>query len=196
MNISLNPVPKVKEVITKKCPICSTKFSTNKLRNKIHCSKQCLSKSMSDKPRKNFIRSSSTKGEKNGQYKHGKYAGKDRSGGSSSKKKVRENVRLLDGDWCLFCGKPGPGLHLHRVLYGSEVGKYEVDNCVQLCGIDHDLVHSNKNKWQPFLVQYLQARTIHESKDWVQIQHVRLRASAPLVSFNQFQSNLGKREVG
>lgn len=84
--------------------------------------------------------------------KHGK-----RVGQNISKKKVREKVIERDGDWCLICGKPPKGLHLHRVVYGSQGGKYELDNCVQLCGEHHELVHSNKKKYMPMLQEYLKS---------------------------------------
>lgn len=108
---------------------------------------------------KGFIGSADNAGEKNGRYKHGR-----RIGGHISKKKVREKVIERDGgEWCLFCGKPGPGLHLHRILYGSQGGKYEVDNCVQLCPVHHELVHTSKRKWKPILQRYIETR----EEQWV-----------------------------
>ena len=108
---------------------------------------------------KNFISSVDNKGKKNGMYKHGK-----RTGTHVNKRKLREKVIERDGgNWCLFCGKPGPGLHLHRVVYGSHGGKYELDNCVQLCAMDHEKVHSNQNKWQPILKDHLDNGTLRNT---------------------------------
>lgn len=90
------------------------------------------------------------RGPRNGRYKHGR-----RVGANITKRAVRAAVAERDGDWCLISGQPGPGLHLHRVRYGSEGGAYEVDNCVQLSGEAHALVHSSKRTWQPILVAYL-----------------------------------------
>lgn len=109
----------------------------------------------------NFIKSPNNKGKRNGRYKHGK-----RVGSHVNKKKVREQVIERDGgNWCLLCGKPGPGLHLHRVVYGSQGGKYEVDNCVQLCAIDHERVHSSKKKWMPILLEYLKTKKLRIHKE-------------------------------
>jgi hypothetical protein len=70
---------------------------------------------------------------------------------------TRRAVIARDGDWCLFCGRSGPGLHLHRVVYGSQGGKYEPSNCVQLCLDHHALVHSSKVTWQHRLVAHIAA---------------------------------------
>lgn len=75
-----------------------------------------------------------------------------------TKEQVRAVVKKRDGDWCLLSGKPGPGLHLHRVVYsgmGGGNGKYEVWNCVLLSNEMHTLVHSNKRLWQPLLLEFL-----------------------------------------
>ncbi|MFD1126602.1 MULTISPECIES: HNH endonuclease [unclassified Paenibacillus] len=66
------------------------------------------------------------------------------------------------GKWCLICGISRSGLHLHRVVYGSQGGIYEVDNCVLLCDRDHTMVHSNKRIWQPALQEYLQTLDPYE----------------------------------
>ncbi len=73
----------------------------------------------------------------------------------SSKEKTRAVVKQRDGNHCLLCGEPGPGLHLHRVIYsgmGGGGGVYEPDNCVLLCTNHHMTVHSNKRIWQPILL--------------------------------------------
>jgi hypothetical protein len=75
-----------------------------------------------------------------------------------TKEQVREEVKKRDGNWCLLSGKPGPGLHLHRVVYsgmGGGNGKYEVWNCVLLSNEMHTLVHSSKRTWMPPLLDYL-----------------------------------------
>lgn len=71
------------------------------------------------------------------------------------KTKVREQVIERDGNWCLICGKPPKGLHLHRIVYGSQGGKYEKDNCIQLCTVHQGMVHSNKKVWMPLLREYV-----------------------------------------
>lgn len=103
-----------------------------------------------------FISSTNNEGKNNGMYKHGK-----RTGSHVNKSKLRKKVIERDGgDWCLLCGKPGPGLHLHRIVYGSQGGKYELDNCVQLCPEDHDKVHSSKKKWMPYLLKHIEKKKV------------------------------------
>jgi len=87
---------------------------------------------------------------------------KKKSEDYAPKEKVRKQVIERDGKWCLLCGKPPKGLHLHRVVYGSQKGKYEKSNCVLLCNIDHDLIHSDKRLFQPLLLQYLEMATKHQ----------------------------------
>lgn len=80
-----------------------------------------------------------------------------------TKEEVREAVKERDGNWCLLSGKPGPGLHLHRVVYGGMGGgngKYEVWNCVLLSNEMHTLVHSSKKTWMPLLLEYLSCKKL------------------------------------
>lgn len=88
---------------------------------------------------------------------------KPKEDGELTKEQVREEVKKRDGNWCLLSGKPGPGLHLHRVVYGGMGGgggKYEVWNCVLLSDPMHRLVHSNKRIWMPLLVDYLECKKL------------------------------------
>lgn len=39
---------------------------------------------------------------------------------------VRKQVIERDGTGCLVCRHRGHGLHLHRIIYGSQGGEYEV----------------------------------------------------------------------
>lgn len=54
--------------------------------------------------------------------------------------------RLLDSN-CIG------GLQLHHIIYRSEdkTKINDIDNCIMLCVYHHNLVHSNKKKWQPIL---------------------------------------------
>lgn len=151
------PIHKLRNGEYRKCLHCKEEFYVKKSlakRGGKYCSNECKierQKLLGIIP-KGFISSADNSGKKNGMYKHGK-----RIGGHISKKKVREKVIERDGgNWCLFCGKPGPGLHLHRIVYGSQGGKYEVDNCVQLCPVHHELVHTSKRKWKPILEHYIE----------------------------------------
>ena len=136
------------------CIVCGKEYylSPSLVKNS---AKYCSNKCKHERQRmlgivpKNFIADNSEKN--NGRYKHGK-----RVGGHVQKKEVRNEVIERDGgNWCLICGRPGPGLHLHRVVYGSQGGKYTVNNCVQLCPQDHMLVHQSKKTWFTPLKEYL-----------------------------------------
>lgn len=83
---------------------------------------------------------------------------KERKKKGVDKQRVRQAVRERDGDQCLLCGAPGPGLHLHRVIYGAQGGRYEERNCIQLCVLHHNpVIHASKETWQPLLMDYLNA---------------------------------------
>lgn len=134
------------------CPQCGTEFYRGPSAIRLgarFCSRPCHGAWERAQPRLRVPQVDNS-GKRNGRYKHGQ-----RVGAHITKAKVRAAVAERDGDWCLLCGRPPRGLHLHRVRYGSEGGRYEVPNCVQLCGLHHDLVHSNKRVWQPMLVRFL-----------------------------------------
>jgi hypothetical protein len=141
------------EICKKEIYVCRHKVSTRRF-----CSKNCQHQWHRENDDMTKFISTTLKGESHPRYKHGKRVGKH-----ESKPKLRIKIRERDGDWCLFCGKPGPGLHLHRVIYGSQGGKYEEHNCVLLCGEHHGLVHTNKKKWQPLLLQHLSDPSIKVS---------------------------------
>lgn len=73
-----------------------------------------------------------------------------------TKEKVRQAVIEREGgNWCVLSGVPGPGLELHRIVYGSQGGKYETDNCILLSVEMHRLVHSSKKTWMPILQDHV-----------------------------------------
>lgn len=146
---------------TKTCIVCKKEFYVPPKRSLSakYCSSKCWG---SVKPiPKTFITKPNNSGKNNGRYKDGKRTG-ERAKQNTPKNKVRKEVINRDGDWCLLCGKPPKGLHLHRVVYGSQGGKYEKENCVQLCSDDHALIHSNKRVFQPLLEEYLKDATKHQ----------------------------------
>ena len=123
------------------------------------CSTVCANAWMRDHQAPAFMKNpSDNSGSKNARYKDGKRVGQNRK--YNPKTKVRAEVIDRDGDWCLHCARPGPGLHLHRVRYGSQGGNYEPGNCVQLCFRCHELVHSSKRLWQPQLLAHLDGTAI------------------------------------
>src|SRR5690625_523236 len=149
------------------CLNCKGEFyvSRSRLKKKPkYCSKKCMTERRNrlGLVSPNFIGSADNRGSNNGRYKHGR-----RVGGHIQKKELRQKVIERDGgNWCLFCGVPGPGLHLHRIEYGAQGGKYVLDNVVQLCPQDHALVHSSKKLWKPILERYIETRELELPKDF------------------------------
>ena len=155
-------IEKLRKGEYKKCKECQKTFYAKRSELKRgrakYCSRKCRFKMQKRKGivASGFITSANNSGKNNGMYKHGK-----RIGGHISKKKIRSEVIYRDGgNWCLLCGKPAPGLHLHRIIYGSQGGKYEVNNCVQLCASCHGEVHSSKSKWMPVLKDHIKNGTL------------------------------------
>lgn len=58
--------------------------------------------------------------------------------------------------WCQLCGSTS-NLHIHHIYYRSQGGMTIEKNLIRLCENCHRLVHSNKKKYQPMLLekQYL-----------------------------------------
>ena len=52
------------------------------------------------------------------------------------------------------------GLELHHIRYRSERKDLinEPSNCIMLCVKHHRLVHSNKKKWQPTLIEMMEEK--------------------------------------
>lgn len=72
------------------------------------------------------------------------------------KSKVRAAVIERDGgNWCAISGATGVRLELHRIVYGSQGGKYETDNCILLSVEMHEEVHSDKKTWMPILQDHV-----------------------------------------
>lgn len=134
---------RVANEFTRHCVQCAKKFSTAQLQKK-YCTPKCRARAERQKKR------------------HG--------GPIINKGAVRAAVIERDLDACLLCGKPPGALQLHRVKYGSEGGKYVVENCVQLCAHDHlYVVHADKRVWQPLLLEYLGRRQTDEQFEDVRI---------------------------
>lgn len=57
---------------------------------------------------------------------------------------------------CRLCGSTN-WLQLHHILYRSQRKDLinDIDNCIMLCSDCHRLVHSNKKKWQPLLLEMI-----------------------------------------
>ena len=54
--------------------------------------------------------------------------------------------------WCQLCGSTD-WLEIHHIIYRSQGGNNDERNLIRLCKYHHQEVHSNKKKWQPFLLE-------------------------------------------
>lgn len=144
------------------CVVCGKEYYLNPYRvengNSKYCSQDCFFEEQRIKGvvPKGFISSANNRGENNGMYKHGKRTGKNATG----KEKLRKGVIERDGDFCVICYSRTEGLHLHRVIHGYDGGKYEVSNCVQLCPEDHEMVHTEKEKWMKVLKEHIENKKL------------------------------------
>lgn len=96
----------------------------------------------------------------------GKYqrkANKKKPKRSPMPQEVRMAVMGRDLQRCCFCGDRH-GLVVHHVRYLSEGGKHQLDNLVTLCDKHHLLVHSDKNVYQPLLLELLNRRALGDSQ--------------------------------
>lgn len=146
---------KVRKGKNKVCKSCGKEYYVIQynLKTSKFCSRKCQFDWMKENPPAYLISDVDNTGKNNPAYKHGRDGGRGYKG---DKRKAKEKLIERDGGKeCLLCGKSGERLHLHRVVYGSQGGKYEADNCVQLCPKDHALVHSSKNTWLEILLDYL-----------------------------------------
>jgi 5-methylcytosine-specific restriction endonuclease McrA len=73
-----------------------------------------------------------------------------------SKDDKLEIIRL-DGYSCRFCNRRN-ALHVHHVIYRSEGGSNDQSNLITLCYEHHDLIHSNKKRYQPLCQKIIEIR--------------------------------------
>lgn len=67
---------------------------------------------------------------------------------------TRANVRDRDRHRCRFCGRIDT-LHEHHIHYRSEGVDHSPENLIVLCLEHHDVVHSDKGRWQPVCLAYV-----------------------------------------
>lgn len=67
-------------------------------------------------------------------------------------KKNYEEIRE-EQQWCQLCGSPY-NLHIHHIIYRSQLGNNSKKNLIRLCADCHRKVHSNKRIWQKKLIEY------------------------------------------
>ncbi len=73
----------------------------------------------------------------------------------AEKKVYKKTIELFNG-CCVMCGNPN--VHLHHIRYGACGRKTYLGNVIPLCKKHHDLVHSNKKKYQPILIDMMNKR--------------------------------------
>jgi hypothetical protein len=99
---------------------------------------------------------------------------------------LRQEVDERDGQHCRVCGKYlGDARALHHVKFGGTdrgMGgrrSHSLDNLVTVCwmwgGNCHDLVHAEKSKYQPLLLEV--ARGLHQGRTVMQLLRWQARSS-------------------
>ncbi len=71
---------------------------------------------------------------------------------------LRKKIKERDEYTCQLCKESEQyhykgWLQVHHIIYRSELGQHHSSNLVLLCLDCHNLVHSNKKKYQPLLAQ-------------------------------------------
>ena len=68
------------------------------------------------------------------------------------KETYEKTIELYNGQ-CAICGNTN--IHLHHIRYGACGRKTYMGNVIPLCKMHHDLVHTNKKKYQPMLIKMI-----------------------------------------
>jgi alpha-D-ribose 1-methylphosphonate 5-phosphate C-P lyase len=68
------------------------------------------------------------------------------------KEVYKKTLELFDGV-CAICGSNQ--VALHHIRYGSCGRRTYIGNVIPLCERHHRLVHSNKKKYQPILIEMI-----------------------------------------
>lgn len=74
---------------------------------------------------------------------------------NKKEKEVYTTTYDLFNGCCALCGNPN--IHMHHIRYGGLYGgrKTYLGNVIPLCKMHHDLVHTNKNKYMPMLIEMI-----------------------------------------
>jgi len=70
-------------------------------------------------------------------------------------KEVYQKTHDLYDGCCAFCGNPN--IAMHHIRYGGLYGgrKTYMGNVIPLCERHHRLVHTNKDKYMPMLIEMI-----------------------------------------
>lgn len=71
----------------------------------------------------------------------------------NDKQVYQKTIEIFNG-MCVLCGSPN--ISLHHIRYGACGRKTYMGNVIPLCKKHHDLVHTNKRKYQPILIQIME----------------------------------------
>ena len=81
---------------------------------------------------------------------------------NKQEKEVYEKTIELYNGQCAICGNTN--IHLHHIRYGACGRKTYMGNVIPLCKMHHDLVHTNKKKYQPILIEMIDKKFQKENK--------------------------------
>lgn len=78
---------------------------------------------------------------------------------NKAEKQVYEKTIELYNGQCAICGNNQ--IQLHHIRYGTLRGgrKTYMGNVIPLCKKHHDLVHANKKKYMPILIEMIDRKT-------------------------------------
>lgn len=84
---------------------------------------------------------------------------------NKSEKEVYEKTKELYNGRCAICGNNN--IHLHHIRYGGLYGgrKTYLGNVIPLCEKHHRLVHTNKRKYMPELIEMIDKKLQKEKKN-------------------------------
>ncbi len=68
-------------------------------------------------------------------------------------KEVYRKTLELFNNCCAICGNNQ--VQCHHIRYGASGRKTYMGNIIPLCKKHHDLVHTNKKKYQPILIEII-----------------------------------------
>lgn len=80
---------------------------------------------------------------------------------NKSEKEVYQKTIELYSGLCAICGNNQ--IHLHHIRYGACGRKTYIGNVIPLCKMHHDLVHTNKKKYQPLLIKLIDEKLQKEN---------------------------------
>lgn len=75
------------------------------------------------------------------------------------KEVYQKTIELYNGQ-CAICGSTN--IHLHHIRYGGLYGgrKTYMGNVIPLCEYHHRLVHTNKKKYMPILIDMINRKLL------------------------------------